>query len=258
MNQREAESADVRPFLPRPGEPVEEYAERLRAMHRDLSVVLQAVERGLQRAHASAAAPTPAPEEAPEPVAVHVVEPEHRITSRVTEPTAAALREMPVAGAARVEVVTTRSGHRADDETVEAPWAEGEPLVERRAPVEPAERHGPSPRPDDPRWARAVPAPPFAERPSADPLHVPPPPSHPPLAQRPSADPRYAAEPRAEWGSAPVAVQAAPPPVPAPAAQPPAVPEPRPVIVPPWAIAASLALWLTIVALLLAIVIENA
>ena len=47
MSEREAEPADVRPFLPRPGEPVEEYAERLRAMHRDLSVVLQAVERFL-------------------------------------------------------------------------------------------------------------------------------------------------------------------------------------------------------------------
>ncbi len=38
---------DVRPFLPRPGEPAEAYAARLRALHRDLTVVLEAVERGL-------------------------------------------------------------------------------------------------------------------------------------------------------------------------------------------------------------------
>jgi hypothetical protein len=256
MNQREAESADVRPFLPRPGEPVEEYAERLRAMHRDLSVVLQAVERGLQRAHAPAEAETARPAE--EQVAVHVVEEpaEQRLASSVTQPSAAAMRE-PLRGAPRVEVVSTHAGHRAGDETVESPWAEGEPVVDRRAPVEPLERHGPSPRPDDPRWARAAPAPPFAERPSADPLHVPPPPAQPPLAERPSADPRYS-EARPAWGTAPVTVQAVEPvaaPAPAPA---PSAPEPRPVVVPTWAIAASLVLWLTIVGLLLTIVIQNA
>lgn len=252
MNQREAEPADVRPFLPRPGEPVEEYAERLRAMHRDLSVVLQAVERGLQRAHAPAEPPPPP--EAHEPVSVHVVEhpAEERLASRVAGPTSAAMREGPLPGAPRVEVVTTGSGHRADDPTVQTPWAEGE-IPDRRAPVEPLERHEPSPRPDDPRWARAAPAPPFAERPSMDPLQPPPP--QPPLAERPSADPRYA-DVRTDWASAPVPV--APQPAPAPAPPPlPAVQEPRPVEVPPWALAAGLAGWLTIVALLLALLLDG-
>src|SRR5690606_23688600 len=39
-------------FLPRPGEPVEAYAERLRALHRDLSLVLEAVERGVAASRA--------------------------------------------------------------------------------------------------------------------------------------------------------------------------------------------------------------
>lgn len=48
MTERHAEpGADVGSFLPRPGEPVGAYAERLRALHRDLTLVLEAVERGL-------------------------------------------------------------------------------------------------------------------------------------------------------------------------------------------------------------------
>src|SRR4051812_1658873 len=43
----EEQAADVRSFLPRPGEPVERYADRLRALHRDLTLVLEAAERGL-------------------------------------------------------------------------------------------------------------------------------------------------------------------------------------------------------------------
>lgn len=48
MTERHAEpGADVGSFLPRPGEPVGVYAERLRALYRDLTLVLEAVERGL-------------------------------------------------------------------------------------------------------------------------------------------------------------------------------------------------------------------
>jgi hypothetical protein len=68
MNERHAQppTADVRPFLPRPGEPADAYAERLRSLHRDLTLVLDAVERGLS------AEPPPEPEPAPAPVPVHV------------------------------------------------------------------------------------------------------------------------------------------------------------------------------------------
>src|SRR5688572_24890329 len=122
MNEREAEAADVRPFLPRPGEPVEEYAERLRAMYRDLSVVLQAVERGLARAGDPAPAAPPVPE--PEPARV--------VSAYEREPAAATSGAMP-----RVEVVPSRAraGHRAGDEAVRSPWVdsppEEEPVVER-------------------------------------------------------------------------------------------------------------------------------
>ena len=48
MTERHAEpGTDVGSFLPRPGEPVGAYAQRLRALHRDLTLVLEAVERGL-------------------------------------------------------------------------------------------------------------------------------------------------------------------------------------------------------------------
>src|SRR5512145_2769881 len=63
MSEPHAEpAADVRSFLPRPGEPVEDYAARLRALHHDLSLVLDAVERGL-----AAAERHPAPAEGEPP-----------------------------------------------------------------------------------------------------------------------------------------------------------------------------------------------
>ena len=244
MNQREAEPADVRPFLPRPGEPVEEYAERLRAMHRDLSVVLQAVERGLQRANPPEEEPMPERE----PVPVYAAAPSHehaeaRVASAAREPSGAALRET-IPGAPRVEVVTSRAGHRAGDESVTSDWAQGEPFVERRQPV--------------------VPHPPRAEAPP-DPLQiVPVSPPQQPLAERPSADPRYAEPPRGEWAPAVVtdttAAPAEPAPAPAVAVAPAPAPAPLPVrapLLPPWAIAAILAGWLTIVALLLALLIDG-
>ena len=49
MSEHEGESqaADVRSFLPRPGEPVEDYAARLRTLHHDLALAPDAAERGL-------------------------------------------------------------------------------------------------------------------------------------------------------------------------------------------------------------------
>lgn len=242
MSEREAEPADVRPFLPRPGEPVEDYAERLRAMHRDLSVVLQAVERGLQRAHPPEEEPEALAPPAPEIADLRPEPDEVRVASASREPSATALRDGPIPGAPRVEVVTTRSGHRADDDSVDTPWAEGD-FVERRAPIEVSEDR------DDPRWERPMPPPPIAERPSADPLGVVPPRAQPALAERPSADPRYAEQPRAEWAAAPL-----PPAPPAPAA---AAPEPskRNIELPPWIVTAVLAGWLTVIALLFAVVL---
>ena len=227
MNEREADQADVRPFLPRPGEPVEEYAERLRAMYRDLSVVLQAVERGLARAgdpveHAVPAVGEPAPE------------PVHAVHVPAEEPAAAA---GPLRGLPRVEVMPSRArtGHRAGDEGVQSPWVdaplEAEPLVERRQP---------SSRPDEPRWAESLPpARPLAERPSLDRRHA-----------RVEAPP-----PRIEEFT-PATIPAAPPP-PAPQQQPPAAPQAFSPLLPQWAVAAILAGWLTIVALLLALLLES-
>lgn len=243
MSEREAEPADIRPFLPRPGEPVEEYAERLRAMHRDLSVVLQAVERGLARGGE--------PERAPaEPV--HAV---HAAPADGVPAAATAAR----AGMPRVEVMPSRSriGHRAGDEAVQTPWAdaaepdvEPEPFVDRRQPPSAYDTRQPSSRPDDPRWAHAVP-------PEPPPHALPPEPPHhaapPPLAERPSLDPRRAPvePPRIEEFTPPTFP-------PAPAAAPPAAQlgAARRVLLPSWAIAAILAGWLTIVALLLALLIE--
>jgi hypothetical protein len=54
---------DVRPFLPRPGEPAEAYAARLRALHRDLTEVLEAVERSLAERRRSHPPVAPVPDE---------------------------------------------------------------------------------------------------------------------------------------------------------------------------------------------------
>jgi hypothetical protein len=99
----EPQAADVRSFLPRPGEPVEDYAARLRALHHDLTLVLDAVERGL-----AAAERTPAPKlepvaAAPEPVPAALADPlpePHRSPPPLGPLSASR-------GGARVEVVTT-------------------------------------------------------------------------------------------------------------------------------------------------------
>ena len=58
MSEGQREPPDhLRSFLPRPGEPVAQYAERLRGLHRDLTLVLQAVERGVPVPGASPLAP---------------------------------------------------------------------------------------------------------------------------------------------------------------------------------------------------------
>lgn len=69
MTERHAEpGADVGSFLPRPGEPAAAYAERLRALHRDLTLVLEAVERGMATSRGPAAAEDPRPARIPPPV----------------------------------------------------------------------------------------------------------------------------------------------------------------------------------------------
>lgn len=103
MSEREGEpqTADVRSFLPRPGEPVEDYAARLRALHHDLTLVLDAVERGL----AAAERDTPADELVAEP------EPVAAIADPINEPHRSPAPYEPFSGlprgGARVEVVTT-------------------------------------------------------------------------------------------------------------------------------------------------------
>jgi hypothetical protein len=179
------------------------------------------------------------------------------------EPSAAAMRE-PAPGAPRVEVIPSRSrtGHRAGDESVHSPWAEGETFVERRQPVAPPpeeplpadepERHEPSQRPDDPRWTQAAPPPP-------PPLPPQPPQPAQPLPPRPSFDPRTpprVEETRPSFGDesghlaidAPYAPAQYPPPGP---------PQRRRIDVAPWVVAAVLAGWLTIVALLLALLLDG-
>ena len=112
------EPGDVRSFLPRPGEPVEQYAERLRALHRDLTLVLQAVERGL-------AAAGPAGTVAPGPVEVApVAEPEPQPVGPREHSSVHGPARTPLP---RVEVMPAPSGEhrRADD------------AEDRRQPVEP-------------------------------------------------------------------------------------------------------------------------
>lgn len=143
--------ADVRSFLPRPGEPVERYAERLRALHRDLTLVLQAVERGL------AAAAQPEDLEPPVPA--------HRpieIVPRTAEgaPPAAAPSDERRTRMPRVEVMPAPGGdHRGDEqEDRRAPPAPPEPGAE----PDPQRSNGPGP------GAGAVPRPAhFPARPSA-------------------------------------------------------------------------------------------
>jgi hypothetical protein len=213
MNQYDVEpAADVRAFLPRPGEPVEEYASRLRALHRDLTLVLQAVERGLSPGPA-AAEPPPALEPLPGPVTDVVPVP-----TLEPEPIGDAAARAPASppGMPRVEVLPARTS-RGGDDPASTPWA-----AEADRPHEPYGR-----RSTDLTATAGAASP---ERPPAE---------EPPAA--PSA-PRVAI----------VAAPATPPPEPAAPADSPE----RGMALPPWAIAAVLAGWLTIVALLLAVLLD--
>ena len=101
--------ADVRSFLPRPGEPVEQYAERLRALHRDLTLVLQAVERGL----AAAAHPEDVGPPVPAREPIEIVPERERAgeTAHAAAPPVTPRGRMP-----RVEVMPAPSGEQRRDE----------------------------------------------------------------------------------------------------------------------------------------------
>jgi hypothetical protein len=127
-------AGDARSFLPRPGEPVDAYAERLRALHGDLTLVLEAVERAL--ATAAAAAPPP--------------------------PAAAPAAEPARSSAPRIEVLPPRAEPRAE------PRAADPAADERRLTGEGVEPPPPDRIPAQPREhpARRPPQP-FPARPSA-------------------------------------------------------------------------------------------
>jgi hypothetical protein len=147
MNKSEAEPhvADVRPFLPRPGEPAEAYAARLRALHRDLTLVLDAVERGLAASpplepavHEPALDHELEPALAGEPIVVPVADPLPLTTSRRREP--------PLGAMPRVEVMPPtrerddegwggRTGRRAGEAGAEAAIGAAPPSPASPAPA---------------------------------------------------------------------------------------------------------------------------
>lgn len=257
--------ADVRAFLPRPGEPVEDYAERLRALHRDLTLVLQAVERGLAVA-AEQEVEAAAPPEAEAPAAPqHAMPPDVRTArerARPAEPaTPVTMREETVRGGARVEVMPVPGGtgrppggeERREPPRFVVPGDEERggpaPPATVRFPPRPSARssHGPAPVAGEPTWIEGpelAPAPPprgvWPPEPQLS-AAVPPP-------VRVEATYRPAAEPRAWTEPAAAPPGAAPP---APAAPPAAGRSP----VPPVLVAAMLAGWLLAVALLLALLL---
>ncbi|HEX8206721.1 MAG TPA: hypothetical protein VF587_11745 [Solirubrobacteraceae bacterium] len=102
--QGEPQAADVRSFLPRPGEPVDDYAARLRALHHDLTLVLDAVERGL-----AAAERAPLREAVAEPAPVTAIHAESHPEPHRSPPPLGPLTAP--RGSARVEVVTTGPAH---------------------------------------------------------------------------------------------------------------------------------------------------
>ncbi len=124
--------ADVRPFLPRPGEPPEAYAARLRALHSDLTLVLQAMERGLaERARPGTQGPA----------AGRGDELETLITPVPVDPAPEAPRPVrPAAAPSGPRVVTLPAAGRDDDR--------------RRADAE--RRAGAAPEPDRPARASAA------------------------------------------------------------------------------------------------------
>ena len=135
MSEREGEpqAADVRSFLPRPGEPVEDYAARLRALHHDLTLVLDAVERGLAAAErAPLYEVLTEHEREPAPVAA-LAEPIHEPhrSPAPYEPFSGLPR-----GGARVEVVTTgrEEARSGPPEPSGTPWGGRSAPAGERAP----------------------------------------------------------------------------------------------------------------------------
>jgi hypothetical protein len=151
----EPPAADVRSFLPRPGEPVEDYAARLRALHEDLSLVLDAVERGLAAAEAEPVTPIEPVELVPEP---------HR------SPPPPGPLSAP-RGSARVEVISTPATARGEGGGASSGPQEpvgGAPRGGRRAPTGEGGPAGGEPAlPSPERWpSQAGPyAEPWVERP---------------------------------------------------------------------------------------------
>jgi hypothetical protein len=249
----EPSAADVRSFLPRPGEPVEDYAARLRALHEDLSLVLDAVERGLAAAEAE-----PAPR--PEPLEV-VSEP------RRSPPPPGPLSSAP-RGSARVEVISTPAGSSGAESGGErawsgpqepeghAPWGGRRAHTGEGAPVG-GDSAAPSPERFDERRGAVEP---WVERPAR-------PPREEPWVEQRGPDPWGGpAAAGAPWDRPPPWTErrpsAWPPPPPPPAEmtfEPPphapfaAPPRRRPPAMPPVAIAAALLGWLVAIALVIAL-----
>ena len=244
MSEPHAEppGADVRSFLPRPGEAVDDYAARLRALHHDLSLVLDAVERGL--AAAEAAPPEIADRRGPRPVSEVAAPGLEESYEVVEEPRRSPPPPGPLTvprGGARVEVISTpATAHGADTEGGRA-WSgpqepEGSaPWGGRRAPVGegvPA-RGEPAPSPQRSPYSE-----PWVERQALPPR------------QEPWVDERGAWPPPPP----PPAEMSFAPPSHAPFAQP---PRRRAPAVPPVIIAALILGWLTVIALALALALGS-
>jgi hypothetical protein len=233
MSEPHAEpAADVRSFLPRPGEPVEEYAARLRALHHDLTLVLDAVERGL--AAAERAPSLVEARRAPAVVEPHEAEEPHR-----SPPPPGPLSSP--RGSARVEVVSVpaapaQGGGSGGERTWSGPQEpEGSaPWSGRRAPVGegvPA-RGEPAPSPQRSPYAEPWverPAPPVRREPWIEERGWPPPPP-------PPAELSFAPPPHAPFAQAPLR---------------------RAPTVPPVLIAALVLGWVTVIALILALALGS-
>jgi hypothetical protein len=150
----EMPGADVRPFLPRPGEPAEAYAARLRALHSDLTLVLEAVERGLATRPAPVSA-VPGPDAAPAGDAPPATA-GHTTPGREDDP-GGDVHAVPVVAAAL-----------RDPQAGAAPAAPGEARVETVPPAGAAARR----QGEERRAAPAPPAPPAAPAAPARPAAV--------------------------------------------------------------------------------------
>lgn len=253
-------TADVRAFLPRRGEPVEEYVERLRALHRDLTLVLQAVERGLAASTEPEATRPPAapPAHNGPPTAddeslladahLHAAEPHHASVSRLLQQ---------ARGGPRVEVVPSSAGPQRRDvgEARRRPRAPGDddpaardPDSARSAfPARPSGRRGQAAETPPARVERPVPGP-AGLRPDEPERRAAPAVPHPRVVERP----RPAAEREHPW------VEASP--VGAPSPQEPAGRDPGPGPVArraaPLLVAATMTGWLIVLALVLGLLLR--